>query len=562
MHRYPVLLCLCLEVWVKYAAASDWCYTGCAHTPSTWPELPGSSCGGTAQSPIDIVTGDVHTDPGLLDFTFVGFLRQRVASVTNNGHTVNYGLEQSGVTIGGGGLNGSYTPIQLHFHWGDTQYHPGSEHTIDGERYPVEMHVVSLKTGLTMAQALADPQGIAVLGFFINATDDAAASGPWRALTSYLTNVTDAATPVNKNISINDLIGTVDLSRFYRYAGSLTTPNCTQAVVWTVFHEPININVNLVRQFPAKTGLTNVYRPTQALNSRRVSASPATPLPPSGHEWCYGACANDVSHWDLLPGSSCGATRQSPVDIDARAARTDGRLDAFTLTNFSSRSAFASITNTGHTVTCGLRDSVVEVSGGGLGHVYAALQLHFHWGTAHASGSEHTVDSKRYLMEMHVVSKRKDLSLAEANHNPSGFAVLAFFIEASSTSIPASVTHAWSTLTSYLPTIQNKSSSVELSAALSIDDLLGDVDRDSYYRYNGSLTTPLCNQAVVWTVFKESIKVDRKLLTTFPDQMGYYSVFRPAQPLNGRTIYTTGSASASPGPVAAYVLLACLRLFV
>lgn len=55
-------------------------------------------------------------------------------------------------------------------------------------------------------------------------------------------------------------------------------------------------------------------------------------------------------------------------------------------------------------VMCGLKDDVVEVSGGGLGYGYSTLQLHFHWGTAQASGSEHTVDSKRYLMEVGTVA--------------------------------------------------------------------------------------------------------------------------------------------------------------
>lgn len=55
-------------------------------------------------------------------------------------------------------------------------------------------------------------------------------------------------------------------------------------------------------------------------------------------------------------------------------------------------------------------------------------------------------------------------------------------------------------------------SEVEVTKEISIDDLLGDVNRHAYYRYNGSLTTPTCDEAVVWTVFKESIKVDQNLV--------------------------------------------------
>ncbi|XP_026207437.1 carbonic anhydrase 4-like [Anabas testudineus] len=557
MYQSSLLLCLCLGAVLKCAAGAEWCYTGCAHTPTNWGDLPGSFCGGKRQSPIDIITSKVQKDPDLVNFSFVN-MSQPVKSIKNNGHTVQCTLED--VQINGGGLNGTYSTTQFHLHWGDTEHHPGSEHMIDGERYPMEMHVVSVKKGLTLEEALADPQGIAVLGFFINGTDDGDLSGPWSVLTSLLPNATATVIPVIENLTLDDLIGNVDLTKFYRYMGSLTTPNCTEAVAWTVFHEPININKNLIQQFPVKTGLTNIYRPTQDLNNRHVSASPATPLPPS-HPWCYGHCEYSVSHWDLLPHSSCGGSHQSPVNIVAHGAVRDKRLNAFTYTNFDNRSAIKSISNSGHTVMCELREDLLEVSGGGLGHVYSTFQLHFHWGTAQESGSEHTVDSKRYTMEMHIVSKRKDLTLDEALQTPNGLAVLGFFIESHPKSSP-SVTNAWETLTSYLPAIQNISSAVDVKANLSIDDLLGNVNRAAYYRYNGSLTTPSCNEAVVWTVFEESVKVDQNLITMFPSQIGYFNVFRPTQSLNGRTIYTTKSSSSAPGPIMMFPLLACLHLFV
>ena len=55
-------------------------------------------------------------------------------------------------------------------------------------------------------------------------------------------------------------------------------------------------------------------------------------------------------------------------------------------------------------------------------------------------------------------------------------------------------------------------SKVDFTEKISIDDLLGNVDRTAYFRYSGSLTTPSCNEAVVWTVFKESVKVDQNLV--------------------------------------------------
>ena len=34
--------------------------------------------------------------------------------------------------------------------------------------------------------------------------------------------------------------------------------------------------------------------------------------------------------------------------------------------------------------------------------------------------------------------------------------------------------------------------------------------RNSYWRYNGSLTTPFCNESVIWTVFTSAVSVSHE----------------------------------------------------
>jgi len=46
-----------------------------------------------------------------------------------------------------------------------------------------------------------------------------------------------------------------------------------------------------------------------------------------------------------------------------------------------------------------------------------------------------------------------------------------------------------------------------------MDSLLEGVNRTKYYRYQGSLTIPDCTEAVIWTVFKDPIKVSQDLVS-------------------------------------------------
>ncbi|KAL3051388.1 hypothetical protein OYC64_001606 [Pagothenia borchgrevinki] len=266
--------------------------------------------------------------------------------------------------------------------------------------------------------------------------------------------------------------------------------------------------------------------------------------------WCYHNESCSDTNWPTLFPSYCAGSRQSPIDIVSASATADSNLTAFTFTNYNSNSALKKIENTGKTVKIAL-SSGIKISGGGLSDPYDSLQFHLHWGNGSSvPGSEHTVNGKRYPMELHIVNSKATYNgnTGLAVKDSTGLAALGFFIEEMSgdaTGQPAK----WNVLSSYLSDIENSGSSMAVASGISLDDLLEGVDRTKYYRYLGSLTTPACNEAVVWTVFKDTIKVSKDVIDRFSTtvRIGGNSselmvkVFRGVQP--AQSVTTQSSCS-------------------
>jgi carbonic anhydrase len=216
-----------------------WSYEG-AEGPGDWGNLSPTfqTCSaGKAQSPIDIPAATPKS-PAPISLAYSA----SDCEVHDNGHTVELhaGSAQS-LTVSGK----DYTFKQMHFH-------DPSEHTIGGTRYDVEFHFVHQ----------SDDGGLAVVGLLAKAGKANAAWAPF----------VDAAAGSASARSI----GSIDLASLlpaslehFAYEGSLTTPPCTENVLWLVLDQPIELGADQVGKLRAVHSGNN--RPTQELNNRTVT---------------------------------------------------------------------------------------------------------------------------------------------------------------------------------------------------------------------------------------------------------------------------------------------------
>ncbi|XP_068998809.1 carbonic anhydrase 14 isoform X3 [Embiotoca jacksoni] len=279
-----ILLILMFFQWTAGHTAEEisWTYTGLVGQ-SEWPEYF-SDCGGTSQSPVDVITTQTKYDPSLIPVTPLGYSQHgnRPFTLYNNGHTAVIELPD---WMGLGGLPWLFTAVQMHLHWGSgSPSHGGSEHTINGLSADAELHVVHYNSELypNMSAAMTQRDGLAVLGILIVTGEETNPS--FNNILNYLSRIRHANQKVSiPAFDVQSLLPQ-DLGRYYRYNGSLTTPPCYQSVIWTLFHERVQISkAQLLRmetilysskaEEPDKMLLQDNYRATHPLNHRVILTS-------------------------------------------------------------------------------------------------------------------------------------------------------------------------------------------------------------------------------------------------------------------------------------------------
>ena len=224
-------------------AEPHWTYAG-ENGPQAWAKLKpefNTCAAGTRQSPIHIE--DDSTLQGPAEPLAIKYVPSG-GSVVNNGHTIQIDVTgENTLTIRGT----TYKLLQFHAH------HPAEER-INQKGFAMVMHLVhrSQEGKLAVLAVLLDP-------------------GPSNALiqkiwTHMPLDVFDRVKVPAELINMNELLPQ-DL-RYYQFMGSLTTPPCSEGILWMVLKQPVSLSREQLRTF-AKI-FPNNARPLQALNGRMV----------------------------------------------------------------------------------------------------------------------------------------------------------------------------------------------------------------------------------------------------------------------------------------------------
>ena len=240
---FAVLSAGLLSCTLSATAAPRWAYTGdrgAAHWGAIDPSFA-ECAAGHQQSPIDIVK-PVKAALPRLDFHY----GNAAPTIWNNGHTVQVN-PPAGNTLAVGGQ--TYELLQFHFHT------PSEEH-IEGKSQPMVAHFVH-------KNAAGELGVVAVL---IRA---GRANPAWEPVFRHLPRVGETITVEDLSLDLAALLP--KSLGYYDFAGSLTTPPCSEGVHWMVLKEAVTLSSRQIAAFRQLIGRN--ARPVQALNARLVQES-------------------------------------------------------------------------------------------------------------------------------------------------------------------------------------------------------------------------------------------------------------------------------------------------
>lgn len=220
---------------------AHWGYVG-HEGPEHWGELDPAyamCASGKNQSPINL-TNFVEAELPALSFNY----GTQSEEILNNGHTVQVNFKPGSTLMVDG------RPFELK----QVHFHTPSENVINGEGCGMEAHFVH-----------ADAQGnLAVVAVMF---DEGPENPVLAKLWSEMPENAGDKHPLASNIAGESLMP--ESRDYYRFTGSLTTPPCTEGVIWLVLKDELTVSKAQIEQFAHVVHHAN-NRPVQPTNARVV----------------------------------------------------------------------------------------------------------------------------------------------------------------------------------------------------------------------------------------------------------------------------------------------------
>lgn len=221
--------------------------------------------------------------------------------------------------------------------------------------------------------------------------------------------------------------------------------------------------------------------------------------------WSYEGHGGPDKWSELDPANAvCSAgSQQSPIDI---GETVQSRLPPLKIGWGKSADT---IVNNGHTIQVNFTEGSTLTTAAGS---YKLVQFHFH------RPSEHLIAGKSYPMEVHFV-----------HANPSGGLAVVGVLIAGGRANPV-----FNKIVTTMPEAEGPA--VQADPAINPNGLLP--ARRSYYRYEGSLTTPPCSETVDWHLLTDPIQVAEADISRFAKL--YPMNARPARKVSRRFVLRSG----------------------